>query len=119
MNTFFFDHKKSIVHTLFMMSAIFATFPIIAADLYCTGQQMGELFIDTTAGSVTKSAEETLKVEIITENSHYRFVFKGKKSQFKAIINRQNSQIILEEACTPDCWGGPIFGTCTPIKAKI
>jgi hypothetical protein len=80
---------------------------------------MGDVFIDTTSGSVSKSAEETLKVEITTENSHYRFTFKGKKNKFKAIINRQSGQIVLDEACIPECWGGPIFGNCIPIKAKI
>lgn len=80
---------------------------------------MGEIFIDTVTGVVTKSAEETLKVEIATENTHYRFEFKGKKNQFKAVINRATGQIILDDACTPDCWGGPIFGICSVIKAKL
>lgn len=113
------DLKKSIARALLLITALTATAPILAADLYCTGPQMGEIFIDTTSGNVTKSAEEMLKVEVATENSHYRFTFKGKKSQFKAVINRQNGQIILDDACTPECWGGPIFGTCTPTKAKI
>ncbi len=80
---------------------------------------MGELFVDTQTGIVTKSAEESLKVEMATENSNYRFNFRGKKSQFKALINRSNGQIILDEACMPECWGGPIFGTCKPVKAKL
>lgn len=90
-----------------------------AVDLVCSGPHMGEIFIDTTNGKVTKSAEETLTVVITTENTHYGFIFKGKTSQFKATINRANSQIILDDACTPQCWAGPIFGNCTSVKAKI
>ena len=80
---------------------------------------MGELFIDTTAGKVTKSAEESLTVTMTTENTHYGFSFKGKSSKFKATINRANGQIIMDEACTPECWGGPIFGNCATVKAKL
>ena len=90
-----------------------------AADLACTGPQMGEMFINTTTGIVTKSAEESIKVKVSTEKSHYRFVYKGKISQFKATINRATGEIILDDACTPQCWGGPIFGICTTIKAKF
>lgn len=105
--------------SMLAVTSLLVAAPIMAADFNCSGPQMGELFIDTATGNVTKGAEETLKVEIATENSHYRFEFKGKKSQFKALINRANGQIELDEACTPDCWGGPIFGTCKPVKAKF
>lgn len=104
---------------ILVITSLFSCNIIWAADLNCSGPHMGEIFIDTTTGSVTKSAEETLTVEIATENSHYRFEFKGKRNQFKAIINRATGQIILDDACTPTCWGGPIFGTCTPVKAKL
>jgi hypothetical protein len=104
---------------MLLLGAMLVTAPALAADFYCTGPQMGELFIDTKTGNVTKGAEETLTAEIATENSHYRFQFKGKKNQFKAIINRANGQIELDDACTPECWGGPIFGTCTVVKAKF
>ncbi len=90
-----------------------------AVDLNCTGPQMGEIFIDTKTGSVTKSAEETHIVEIVAENSHYRFHYKGEISQFKASINRESGQIIMDEACLPKCWSGPIFGVCTIVKAKL
>ena len=113
------DLKKCTSHALFTIAATLMAVPVLAADFNCTGPQMGEIFIDTTSGNITKGAEETLTVKITTENSLYRFEFKGKKSQFKAIINRANGQLILDEACTPECWGGPIFGTCTPIKAKL
>jgi hypothetical protein len=105
--------------SIILVTAILASAPARAVDFSCSGPQMGELFIDTTTGNVTKGAEESLKAEIATENSHYRFEFKGKKSQFKALINRANGQIMLEDACMPECWGGPIFGTCTPVKAKF
>ena len=103
----------------FMFAAMLATGTTHAVDFNCAIPQVGELFIDTQTGNVAKGAEEVLKVEIATENSHYRFEFKGKKNQFKALINRANGQIVLEDACTPECWGGPIFGTCTPVKAKF
>lgn len=105
--------------------AIFAAISMVmaasalAADLNCTGPQMGDIFIDTTSGNVTSSAIETLTIPVTTENSHYRFEFNGKKIQFKASINRASGQIIMDEACTPTCWGGPIFGTCKLVKAKL
>jgi hypothetical protein len=101
------------------MLAILAINPAKAVDLICTGQQMGDLFVDTTSGIVTFSANETLKVEVATENSNYRFEFKGKTNKFKAVINRTNGQIILDAACTPMCWGGPIYGNCVPVKTKF
>lgn len=104
---------------IILIASTLVTAPGFAADFICTGPQMGDLFIDTQTGSVTKSAEETQTVEIATENSNYRFEFKGKKNQFKAIINRANGQIILDQACTPECWGGPIFGTCSTVIAKF
>lgn len=104
---------------ILVVTATLPTTPAFAVDLSCSGLQMGELFINTETGMVTKSAVETLKVDITTESSIYRFEFKGKKNQFKAIINRTNGQIILDEACTPECWGGPIFGNCTPVKVKF
>lgn len=91
----------------------------IAADLVCIGPQMGEIFIDLATGKVTKSADESLTVVIATENSNYSFVFKGKTSKFKATINRSNGQMTLDDACTPECWGGPVFGTCTAFKGKL
>lgn len=113
------DITNRIITATLLASALFMSAQTTAADLVCTGPQMGEIFIDTTAGKVTKSADESLTVEIITENSNYGFVFKGKTSKFKATINRANGQITLDDACTPQCWGGPIFGTCTAIKAKL
>jgi hypothetical protein len=113
------DMKIRFSCLIFMLTAMLAANNTLAADFNCTGPQMGELFIDTTSGNVTKGAEETLKVEIATDNSNYRFEFKGKKNKFKALINRTNGQIELDEACTPECWGGPIFGTCTVVKAKF
>ena len=111
--------RHSLTGVILVITSFFSCNTTWAADLNCTGPQMGEIFIDTTTGKVTKSAEESLTVEIATENSHYRFEFKGKRNQFKAIINRATGQIILDDACTPSCWGGPIFGTCTPVKAKL
>jgi hypothetical protein len=111
--------RHSLAGIILVFTPLFLYNTAWAIDLNCSGPQMGEIFIDTTTGNVTKSAEETLTVEIATENSHYRFEFKGKKNQFKAIINRATGQIILDDACTPTCWGGPIFGTCTVIKAKL
>ena len=61
--------KKGLFHAVFMIAAILLAAPILAADFNCTGPQMGEIFIDTTTGNVTKSAEETLIVKIDTENS--------------------------------------------------
>jgi hypothetical protein len=111
--------KDRVAFSFSILAAMLVTAPALAADFNCAGPQMGELFIDTQSGNVTKGAEETLKVEIATENSNYRFEFKGKKNKFKALINRANGQIELDEACTPECWGGPIFGTCTVVKAKF
>lgn len=112
--------RHSLSGTILLLIPLFACYNTVwAADLNCSGPQMGEIFIDTTTGNVTKSAEETLKVEMATENSHYRFEFNGKRNQFKAIINRATGQIILDDACTPTCWGGPIFGNCTVVKAKL
>lgn len=119
MNSHTLDLKKYAIPAVLMIGATLLSFPTMAIELHCTGPQMGEIFVDTTTGNVSKSAEETLKVEISTENTHYRFVVKSKLNQFKAIINRQTGQIILDDACIPACWGGPIFGTCTPIKAKF
>lgn len=119
MNAFLPDIKKNVTRAALMLAAMLVSTQLVAADFNCSIPQMGEIFIDTTTGSVTKSAEETLTVTIATENSHYRFDFKGKKNQFKALINRSNGEIILDEACTPNCWGGPIFGTCTVVKAKL
>lgn len=110
-------HRAALV--FFMFAALLATGPTHAVDFICAIPQVGELFIDTQTGNVTKGADEVLKVEVATESSHYRFEFKGKKNQFKALINRVNGLIELDDACTPDCWGGPIFGTCTPVKAKF
>lgn len=111
--------RHSLSGAILLLTPFFSYNTVWAIDLNCSGPQMGEIFIDTTTGSVTKSAEETLTAEIATENSHYRFEFKGKRSQFKAIINRATGQIILDDACTPTCWGGPIFGTCAVVKAKL
>lgn len=113
------DFHPRVTSLIFMLLAMFTGIPAQAVDLNCSIPQMGEIFVDTASGTVTKGADETLKVEIATENSHYRFEFKGKKNQFKAIINRANGQIELDDACTPECWGGPIFGTCTVVKAKF
>ena len=110
-------HRAALV--FFMFAALLTTGPTLAVDFICAIPQVGELYIDTETGNVTKGAEEVLKVEIATEKSHYRFEFKGKKNQFKALINRANGQIELDDACTPECWGGPIFGTCTVVKAKF
>lgn len=112
------NYKYQVARSIFLLGSILASTPALAVDFICAIPQVGELFIDTQTGNVTKGADEVLKVEIATENSHYRFEFKGKKNQFKALINRANGQIELDDACTPDCWGGPIFGICTPIKAK-
>lgn len=100
-------------------AAVLATSPASAVDLTCTGQHLGELFIDTASGEVTKDAAETLTLEVATTNTNYRFEFKGKINKFKAVINRATGQIILSDACIPTCWGGPIYGTCTPVKAKF
>lgn len=107
------------VASMLMIAAVFISTQATANDLVCTGPQMGEIYINTQTGKVTKSAEESLTVIVATENTHYGFVFKGKISQFKATINRANGQIILDDACTPQCWGGPIFGNCTSVKAKF
>lgn len=109
---------SQITISILMVTTLFFCTPALAVDFVCTGPQMGELFVDTTTGKVTKSADESLTVVIITENSNYGFSFKGKTSQFKATINRATGQITLDDACTPQCWGGPIFGSCTPVKAK-
>jgi hypothetical protein len=114
-----FRTRFTLTRITLVLIILFTGNSIWAADLNCSGPQMGEIFIDTKTGNVTKSAEESLTVEVATENTHYRFEFKGKKSQFKATINRASGQIILEDACTPECWGGPIFGICTPVKAKF
>jgi hypothetical protein len=119
MNTIRQHPNRHLGPALLLLAATFATAPATAADFLCTGPQMGDIFINTESGNVTKSAEETETVEIATENSHYRFEFKGKKNQFKAIINRGTGQIILDDACLPECWGGPLYGTCTPVKAKL
>ena len=111
--------KHRPAYLLAFASVMLLAVPAHAVVLNCSGPHMGEIFIDTATGSVTKSAEETLKVEIATEDSHYRFQFKGKKNQFKALINRASGQIIMDDACTPECWGGPIFGVCIPVKAKL
>lgn len=113
------NYKDCLARSIFLLTALLAATPALSADFICAIPQVGELYIDTQTGNVTKGAEEVLKVEIATENSHYRFEFKGKKNQFKALINRANGQIQLDEACTPECWGGPVFGICTPIKAKF
>ena len=105
--------------SILFVSAMLAITPALAVDLNCSGPQMGALFVNTESGMVTKSAEETLKVDITAEDSNYRFEFKGKKNKFKALINRTSGEIILDDACTPQCWGGPIFGNCTPVKAKF
>lgn len=93
--------------------------PAQAADLNCVIPQLGELFIDTESGEVTKDADETMKAEIASSNTSYRFEFKGKINKFKAVINRGSGQIILSNACAPECWGGPVYGTCEPVKAKF
>jgi hypothetical protein len=111
--------KNHICCLILGVIAILAITPAMAVDLICSGQQMGELFVDTASGMVTISANETLKVEVATENSNYRFEFKGKTNKFKAVINRTNGQIILDAACTPLCWGGPIYGNCVPVKTKF
>lgn len=111
--------RHSLTGVILVITSFFSSHASLAVDLNCSGPHMGEIFIDTISGKVTKSAEESLTVEIATENSHYRFEFKGKRNQFKAIINRATGQIILDDACTPECWGGPIFGTCTQVKAKL
>lgn len=111
--------NNRIASSIFMVAAMLLTVATPAADFACSGPQMGELYIDTKSGNITKGAEETQKVEIATENTNYRFEFKGKKNQFKALINRANGQIEMDDACTPECWGGPIFGTCTVVKAKF
>jgi len=113
------DFTKQIIASIIVVATLCISTQAIAADLVCTGPQMGEIFVDLTGGKVTKSADESLSVVITTENSNYSFVFKGKTSKFKATINRANGQITLDDACTPECWGGPIFGTCTAIKAKL
>ncbi|HUX90755.1 MAG TPA: hypothetical protein VMV48_08705 [Gallionellaceae bacterium] len=119
MNTNKADITYRAVASILVALAISITSQAVASDLVCTGPQMGEIFIDTKTGKVTKGAEESLTVKIATEKSLYGFVFKGKISQFKATINRTSGQIILDEACTPQCWGGPIFGNCTNVKAKL
>ena len=111
--------KNPVTVSLLMVAAITISTQAMSADLVCTGPQMGEIFIDTQTGKVTKSAEESLTVKIVTEKSHYGFAFKGKSSHFKATINRANGQIILDDACTPQCWAGPIFGDCKTVKAKL
>lgn len=116
MNTFIRDNKQ---HLAFLLLTIFVGTPVQAADFNCAIPQFGELFIDTANGEVTMNAEETMTSEVATTNSNYRFEFKGKKNKFKAVINRSNGQIILSDACTPDCWGGALYGTCTPVKAKF
>ncbi len=98
---------------------VMLSLPAQAADLNCVIPQLGELFIDTENGEVTKDADETMKAEIATSNISYRFEFKGKINKFKAVINRGSGQIILSNACAPECWGGPIYGTCEPVKAKF
>lgn len=118
MNTKKSEFTRRAVNAICMMTALFTSAQAMAIDLVCIGPQMGEIFVDTTTGKVTKSADESLTAVISTENSNYGFEFKGKNSQFKATINRANGQITLNDACTPQCWGGPIFGTCTPLKAK-
>jgi hypothetical protein len=118
MNTNKRDSTQLIVTSMLMVAALFFTTRAAAIDLVCIGPQMGEIFVDTATGKITKSADESLTVVITTENSNYGFLFKGKTSQFKATINRANGQITLDDACTPQCWSGPIFGTCTPVKAK-
>jgi len=119
MNTNKRDFTNLTVTTILIMTALLFANRAAALDLVCIGPQMGEIFVDLTGGKVTKSADESLSVVITTENSNYSFVFKGKTSKFKATINRANGQITLDDACTPECWGGPIFGTCTAIKAKL
>jgi len=119
MTTMLLPIKNFTRHAILAIAAMLAITPAMAVDLVCTGQQMGELFVDTATGVVTISANETLKVEVATENSNYRFEFKGKKNKFKAVINRTNGQIILDAACIPMCWGGPIYGSCIPVKAKF
>lgn len=119
MNTNKTDIKNQALALILVAMSIFFTSQAMASDLVCTGPHMGEIFIDTKTGMVTKSAEESLKVPIVTEKTHYGFVYKGKISQFKATVNRATGQIILDEACTPQCWGGPIFGSCTNVKAKL
>jgi len=118
MNTNKRDFTNLTVTTILIMTALLFANRAAALDLVCIGPQMGEIFVDTTTGKITKSADESLTVVISTENSNYGFSFKGKASQFKATINRATGQITLDDACTPQCWGGPIFGTCTPVKAK-
>ena len=112
-------YNYPVARTIFLFSTILASTPAFAVDFICAIPQVGELFIDTQTGNVTKGADEVLKVEVATESSHYRFEFKGKKNQFKALINRVNGLIELDDACTPECWGGPIFGSCTVVKAKF
>lgn len=111
---------KNFSHSaILVVASMLATTPAMGVDLVCSGQQMGELFVNTETGTVTISAKETLKVEVATETSNYRFEFKGKINKFKAVINRTNGQIILDAACTPMCWGGPIYGDCVPVKAMF
>lgn len=111
--------RAALIPILMAMAAVPASFPASAADLNCVIPQLGELFIDTTSGEVTKDADETMKAEIATTNTNYRFEFKGKINKFKAVINRASGQIILSDACTPTCWGGPMYGSCSQVKAKF
>lgn len=108
------DIRYIVATALFLAAA-----PVFAADLNCTGPQFGELYVDTASGEVTKNAEETMTSEVATTNTSYRFEFKGKINKFKAVIHRGSGQIILSDACLPTCWGGPLYGTCTPVKAKF
>lgn len=111
--------SKRDIQSILAAALLLAAWPACAVDLNCTGQQFGELFIDTASGEVTKNAEETMTSEVATTNTSYRFEFKGKINKFKAVINRASGQIILSDACLPTCWGGPIYGTCTQVKAKF
>ena len=104
---------------LMAMAIVLASQAASAADLNCVIPQLGELFIDTATGEITKDADETMKAEIATTNTNYRFEFKGKINKFKAVINRASGQVILSDACTPTCWGGAMYGTCSQVKAKF
>ena len=96
----------------------------LGVELGCEGQTLGQFFIDTETGNLTRGGQ-TQRVNVMTDDAHYGFT--GTQwacvghpcsviKEFNVSINRSTGQVAIDGDAWNGSYGPPLIGVCKPIE---
>jgi hypothetical protein len=119
-----FDQIKIMRNKIFAaIILVIITGPCLAVELGCTGQTLGQFFINTETGDLTRGGQ-TQKVGVIADDAHYGFtgvqwscVDHGCSviKEFNISISRSTGQVTIDGEAWNGSYGPPLIGVCQPV----